>query len=383
MLRLYRRHETWCKLTSKAKTNCSPKVKGQGRGFCPVWITGTLPDGTVIKPRTLDTRNWQVAAEQALRMEAGEKPKEKPIVTSLREAAELMLLSKSKLSPDRQRKVKLHNNRLIEYSEKIEKKAAVQEIDFSALTRYMATWTDAVTTQITKRESLIEFFRFCVKAKYRPDNPAGDLPTIPATTPQTDVFTHEELKAIIEAFPRFVDEYGRTGQPIALQVKAFVLVMRYTGLSIGDVAGLPKSAINGNRILTNRDKTGKEVYVTVPDFVILALNAAPWDSEQYPFWTGNGKIHTRASKWGERIQKLFVLAGVRLAETDWSKRTTRSKKQKTSAEGKMRIFSQADPRWFRHTLARDLLENEIVTMEELAEILGNTLAARGETSSRV
>jgi hypothetical protein len=35
-------------------------------------------------------------------------------------------------------------------------------------------------------------------------------------------------------------------------------------------------------------------------------------------------------------------------------------------------MSDADPRWFRHTLARDLLENEICTMTELAEILGNT-----------
>ncbi len=48
--------------------------------------------------------------------------------------------------------------------------------------------------------------------------------------------------AIISALPRFPDEYGRCGGPIALQMRAFVLVMRYTGLFIGDVATRSKVA---------------------------------------------------------------------------------------------------------------------------------------------
>jgi hypothetical protein len=149
-------------------------------------------------------------------------------------------------------------------------------------------------------------------------------------------------------------------------------MMRYTGLSIGDVAGLPKTHVKGTQVMTNRDKAGKEVYVRVPQFVIDALNEAPHDSEGYFFWTGRGKIHTRTSKWGERLQRLFVLAGVRIVETEWTKKSTRSKKAQERALTGKRIMSDADPRWFRHTLARDLLENEICTMTELAEILGNT-----------
>jgi hypothetical protein len=40
---------------------------------------------------------------------------------------------------------------------------------------------------------------------------------------------------------------------------AFVLIMRYTSLSIGDAAGLPKSHVTGDRIITNRDKTEKSL----------------------------------------------------------------------------------------------------------------------------
>jgi hypothetical protein len=102
--------------------------------------------------------------------------------------------------------------------------------------------------------------------------------------------------------------------------------------------------------------------------VIDALNLAPHDSNEYFFWSGQGLIHTRTSKWGARLQKLFVLAGVRLTDADWTSKEKQGKKERTGR----RIISQADPRWFRHTLARDLLENELVTMTELAEILGNT-----------
>ncbi len=250
--------------------------------------------------------------------------------------------------------------------------AAWELLDLPFLTEYVSTWTGKAGTQKRHQENLRGFFRLCLQAKWITDNPAADLESIQDTRPQTDVFTHAELKAVLDALPRFPDEYGRCGGPIGLQTRAFVLVMRYTGLSIGDVAGLPKAHVTGTQVMTNRDKTGKEVYVRVSQLVIQALNDAPHDSEAYFFWTGNGKIHTRTSKWGERLQRLFVLAEVRLVEAEWTKKSTRSKKAQELARTGKRIMSDADPRWFRHTLARDLLENEICTMTELAEILGNT-----------
>jgi integrase len=174
-------------------------------------------------------------------------------------------------------------------------------------------------------------------------NPVIHLDPISVTRAKTEPFTHEQQIAIFNALPNFPDEYGRQGTPIAAQTKAFVYILRYTGMAIGDVAKLEKADVQGRRIRTYRKKTGEDVFAKVPQFVIDAMNAAPHDSEKYFFWSGDGLIHTRTSKWGDRLRKLFKLANV----------------------------SGCTSYMFRHTLARDFLEDG-GSMAELAELLGNS-----------
>jgi integrase len=176
------------------------------------------------------------------------------------------------------------------------------------------------------------------------------------------------MERIFAAMENLQDEYGRSGQPIALQTRAFVLVMRYTGMSIGDTSKLEKDDVDGTRIRTYRKKTGEDVFGRVPPFVIEALNAAPHDSDRYYFWTGQGKLHTRASKWGARLQRLFVLANVQTVETQRKRRSGGKLKDDLETV----TISKATPHMFRHTLARDLLERG-TPMEEIAELLGNTM----------
>jgi len=200
-------------------------------------------------------------------------------------------------------------------------------------------------------------------------NPALDLDSIKEGRPKTEPFTRDELERIFAATEHLADEYGRRGGPIARQTRAFALVMRYTGLSIGDAAKLRKDDVDGCRIRTYRKKTGEDVYAVVPQFVIDALNAAPHDSNEYFFWTGQGKLHTRASKWGERLQRLFVLAEV---QTEIVQKVRRSG-GKLKGESEIVKVSAAHPHMFRHSLARDLLEDG-TTMAEIAELFGNSVA---------
>ena len=171
----------------------------------------------------------------------------------------------------------------------------------------------------------------------------------------------------MDALPLLTDEYGRQGGSIARQTKAFVYTMRYTGMSIGDTTTLEKKQVNGCRIRTYRKKTGEDVYAVVPQFVVDALNDAPHDSERYFFWSGEGTAHSRTNKWGDRLQRLFVLAGVKVQQVE----------KKRRSGGKLKLdeervkVSNAKPHMFRHTLARDLLERGM-PMEELAEVLGNS-----------
>jgi integrase len=71
---------------------------------------------------------------------------------------------------------------------------------------------------------------------------------------------------------------------------------------------LETTAVSGCRI--SRKKTSETVHASVPQFVIDELWDAPHDSEKFFFWSGLGKLHTRTNKWGDRLRKLFTLAGV-------------------------------------------------------------------------
>jgi len=336
MLRIYRRHEKRCKLTSKADANCPGKVK------CPVWIVGTLQDGTVVKPKSLNTRNWSTAAQLALEMEAGERSdkKEAPKV-SVAHAIASFRQFKDKRSPDTKRKIKLLTDRLQSF---LEKKLIfhIADVKLPDLSAFRDTWTGADTTRRRDQEILKSFFWYCDHSDFLQKNPVIHLDPISVTRAKTEPFTHEQQIAIFNALPNFPDEYGRRGTPIAAQTKAFVYVLRYTGMAIGDVTKLQKSDIDGCRIKTYRKKTGEDVFAKVPQFVVDALRDVPHDSEEYFFWTGEGLVHTRTSKWGNRIRKLFKLAKV-----------------------------EGTPYMFRHTLARDFLEDG-GSMAELAELLGNS-----------
>jgi integrase len=334
MLRIYRRHEKRCSLTSKGDPNCPGKVK------CPVWITGTLLDGTEIKPKSLKTRNWTLAAQRALEMEAGTEVEEPKVTVS--QAIASFREFKEKRSPDTKRKIKLLTDRLQAFLDR-RSILHIADVKLPDLAAFRETWTGAATTRRRDQEILKSFFWYCDHSDFLTKNPVIHLDPISITRPKTEPFTHEQQVAIFNALSEFSDEYGRQGTPIAAQTKAFVLVLRYTGMAIGDVAKLEKSAVTGCRIRTYRKKTGEEVFAKVPEFVVDSLNQAPHDSDKYFFWSGVGLIHTRTSKWGDRLRKLFKLSNL----------------------------DGCTPYMFRHTLARDFLEDG-GSMAELAELLGNT-----------
>ena len=313
-------------------------------------------------------RDWNRAVEiiRDLELPAPIEPTQKPQV-GLESAITSFLAFKARKSPDVQRKARLILGRLRAFMER-RKKLAVAEVTFNDLAEFRAGWSEALTTQRRNQEAMKGFFRFCVKSDFIVKNPAADLDAIPEGRPKTEPFTREEMGRIFSAVTGLHDEYGRQGQPIADQTRAFILVMRYTGMSIGDTAKLEKADVDGCRIRTYRKKTGEDVFAKVPPFVIAALDAAPHDSGQYYFWTGQGKLHTRTSKWGSRLQRLFVVAGVRVLESEKKRRSG----GKLKAEVEPVKVSKATPHMFRHTLVRDLLECG-TPMEEIAELLGNSM----------
>src|SRR4051812_46324106 len=103
MLRIVRRHQDGCPLTSETDHNCPSKVK------CPVHLKGVGPDGRKVR-KSLNTRNWAVASQMLLEAEIGVK-QEAPLVT-VQEAIRSYVEFKAKRSDDTRRKIKLVTGRL-------------------------------------------------------------------------------------------------------------------------------------------------------------------------------------------------------------------------------------------------------------------------------
>jgi len=181
------------------------------------------------------------------------------------------------------------------------------------LITWQSGWSDENSTRRNRRDTIKSFFKFCVNAELIKSNPSHAMPTIKEVRTDRKPFEPAEMEAVFRVLPDFADEYGRKGQAIAQQVDAFVHVMRYTGLDCSTLVKLEKSHVyvNEGKIMTYRQKTGSDVTVPVPDWVLAKLMACPHDSEKYFFWSGEGELHTRATKWFTRIRKLLNLAGLK------------------------------------------------------------------------
>jgi integrase/recombinase XerD len=181
------------------------------------------------------------------------------------------------------------------------------QLDLDTLATFRATWTEGPRTSLKKLERLRAFIRFAEKRKWIDDNPAIELKAPKVPNKPTMPFTREEMIRILAA----LEPYGKSaGIRNAQRLRAFVLLLRYSGLRIGDATQLDESRLDGNKLLLHTQKTGVPVYCVLPDVVVEALDAAPRSSERYFFWTGASTVHSAMGKWQRRLQRLFEFAKV-------------------------------------------------------------------------
>lgn len=142
-------------------------------------------------------------------------------------------------------------------------------------------------------------------------DPAVRLAPLPASGRKSPApflpFTREEMLSILTA----LGPYGKSaGLRNAQRLKAFILLLRYSGMRIGDAVQLSVNRLQGNKLLLHTEKTGVHVYCVLPDIVTTAIDAAPRSSDNYIFWPGKSTVRSSKGKWQRRLQRLFELAGV-------------------------------------------------------------------------
>jgi integrase len=127
-----------------------------------------------------------------------------------------------------------------------------------------------------------------------------------------------------------------------------ILLMRYYGLRISDVATLRRDRIQGSQIMLHAVKNGATVWLPLYSDVLRALECVPLPKgvsaeTEYFFWSGAGARDGHIKTVVRTLQAVFVKSGV----------------------------ANAHAHRFRHTLATEILVKG-GSIEDAANILGDS-----------
>lgn len=299
MLTIYRRHKKSC------------GHRGEGRKYrrcrCPIWIDGTLHGKEVRE--ALNELDWE-RAQKTVRDRESEQPDEQTQVSavSVEEATQKYIADAEarQLSGETVKKYKRLFAKFTAFAQG-EGITLLTELGVDALGSFRASWKLGPRTSVKELERLRAFFDFARDREWVKKNPAQELKAPKPKLRPTMPFTHDQMIRILSA----LDSYAKTaGIRNAQRLRAFVLLLRYSGMRIGDTVQCSVDRIEKNRLFLYTQKTGTPVYCVLPEFVIRSLEAAPRTSERFYFWTGASKLHSAVGKWQRRLQRLFELAEV-------------------------------------------------------------------------
>jgi integrase len=129
------------------------------------------------------------------------------------------------------------------------------------------------------------------------ENPALDLKAPKVTLCPTLPFSREEMIRILEAVGQYKEEMPSHGIANGRRIRGLVLLLRYSGMRIGDTVNLSTDRIEGNRLFLYTQKTGVPVNTILPEFVLAALAATPKVTQKFLFWSGVGKLESIVRSW--------------------------------------------------------------------------------------
>jgi integrase len=298
MLTIYRRH----------KKSCGHRMEGRKyrRCRCPIWIDGTM-QGKEIR-ESLGELDWEKAQKMVRDWELASEPVAQISAMPITDAATKYAADAQarQLSGGTVKKYKRLFNRLENFAAGRGVKY-LDEVNLDLVAEFRASWKLGPRTAAKELERMKAFFSFARDREWIKKNPATGLKAPKTKLRPTLPYTQAEMIKILAA----IDLYAKTaGAGNAQRLRAFILLLRYSGMRIGDTVRCGVDRIEKNRLFLYTQKTDTPVYCVLPDFVVNALDAAPRSSERFYFWSGASTLHSAVGKWQRRLQRLFELAEI-------------------------------------------------------------------------
>lgn len=295
MLKPYRRHLKECTFAGKKKT---PNNKCK----CPVWCNGTLPQESGRVRCSLNTGDWQAACKRISEMEvAGEIPKDMRVLVTTAIESFMEDCKARGLVRDTLKKYDVVLFQMEQFAKQVGI-TYVHEFDPPLCRTFRASWADAPLSASKKLERFKAFWNFIVSQDWVLVSPAKDIKPPLVGDSETQPFTREEMDSILKNCWKMQENR---------RVRALVLLLRYSGLRIGDAVSLSKDRIDANGMLSlYTAKSGTLVRLPLPPFVTNALYEFEHVSERYFFWTGGANKGTPTGNFRRTLRKLFKRAGI-------------------------------------------------------------------------
>lgn len=249
--------------------------RAEGRKYrrckCPLWVDGFLNAMEIRK--ALGIRDWEMAQQIVRQWEADrqETVEDGPVTIERAHQDFIADAQARRLKGRTVYKFQLLFRRLETFA-KEHGIRFLEELDTSALREFRQSWKDGDLAALKNLERVRSFFRFALENRWLEHNPATVIKNPKVNMRPTLPYSRDEMFRLLEAATQNIRTVQLQGRENAQRLRALILLLRYSGLRIGDAVGCSVERLNDGKLCLYMQKTGTHVHCPLPEFVVRELD---------------------------------------------------------------------------------------------------------------